>query len=247
MSDARRPTERTVVITDPALKTFEGGFTAIPNRILENQELSLGGRMTYAMLLKYAWQDGFCYPAQQSIASDLGVSDRSVRTFLTELRDAGLIEWKNRGLNRPNIYYIKRLPPRATRDVHSGAEDFSGPDRNAPSVQERKQASAYEDSPTKTQNTGNGVGQPLGPEEDRIRVEALVDEMLETLRDRESAGLYRLIAQQVPEDLIFEALSETRQQAAVGRIRKSRGAYFTARIRQLAERHGVELGLRSLQ
>jgi len=91
---------RTVVLKDASLRQFEGGFTSIPNRILENNDLSLGARMTYAMLLKYAWQKDFCFPAQQQLAQDLGITDRSVRTFLGELRDRALIDWKQQGLNR---------------------------------------------------------------------------------------------------------------------------------------------------
>src|SRR4051794_6280089 len=104
--------EKTVILQDESLKQFQGGFTAVPNRILQNNKLSLGARMTYAMLLKYAWQDDFCFPAQESIAKDLGVTDRSVRTFLNELQDSGLITWKRKGFNKPNIYYLLKLPDR---------------------------------------------------------------------------------------------------------------------------------------
>src|SRR5262249_52540916 len=96
---------RTVVLKDDSLRQFDGGFTSIPNRILENNDLTLGARMTYAMLLKYAWQKDFCFPAQERIAVDLGVTARSVRTFLNELKQHGIIAWKQQGLNRPNIYY----------------------------------------------------------------------------------------------------------------------------------------------
>jgi hypothetical protein len=36
--------------------------------------------MAYAMLLKFAWQKDFCFPAQERIATDLGIGIRSVRT-----------------------------------------------------------------------------------------------------------------------------------------------------------------------
>ena len=84
--EAAQP-QRTVILKDENLKQFEGGFTAIPNRVLENNGLTLGARMTYAMLLKYAWQRDFCFPAQERIAADLGVTGRSVRTFLNELKE----------------------------------------------------------------------------------------------------------------------------------------------------------------
>lgn len=154
---------RTVLIEDESLRQFDGGFTAIPNRVLENNGVSLGARMTYAMLLKYAWQKNFCFPAQESIARDLAVTDRSVRTFLNELRDKKLISWKRQGLNRPNIYYILKLPdlnPNSPNG-HSGPENISAPDRKQTSAQDRKQASDKEDSIKKTQNTGTVIKKSL--------------------------------------------------------------------------------------
>ena len=150
---AQRHPERTVVIKDPALRQFEGGFTALPNRILKHRDLSLGARMTYGMLLSYAWQKDFCYPAQERIAADLGVSDRSVRTFLAELRDNGLITWKQQGLNKPNIYYLLKLPDPPV-DNHSGPAISSGPDRKQASAQDRQSTSdkEYPKKNTKTVN-----------------------------------------------------------------------------------------------
>lgn len=149
--------ERTVVIKDHSLRQFDGGFTSIPNRILENNVLSLGARMTYAMLLKYAWQKDFCFPAQQQLANDLGITDRSVRTFLAELREHELISWKQLGLNRPNIYYILKLPARTSTPSHSGPENISGPDRKQIAGQDRKQASDKEHSPSNTHKVVNDV------------------------------------------------------------------------------------------
>ena len=56
------------------------GFTQVPNHILDNGKLSPGAKLTYAMLLKYAWQNDYCFPGQERLAKDMGVSDRSVRT-----------------------------------------------------------------------------------------------------------------------------------------------------------------------
>lgn len=148
---------RTVILKDEGLRQFEGGFTSIPNRILENNDLTLGARMTYAMLLKYAWQKDFCFPAQQQLAKDLGITDRSVRTFLTELRDRELIDWKQQGLNRPNIYYILKLPERVSPNGNPGPENISGPDRKPGSAQDRKPASDKEYSTKNTQVVVNDV------------------------------------------------------------------------------------------
>lgn len=149
--------ERTVVIKDEGLRQFEGGFTSIPNRILENSALSLGARMTYGMLLKYAWQKDFCFPAQQQLAKDLGITDRSVRSHLTELREARLVDWKQMGLNRPNVYYILKLPDRVSDNGQPGPEKISAPDRKQASVQDRKPASDKEYSEKNTHTVVNDV------------------------------------------------------------------------------------------
>ena len=78
---------------------------------------------------------------------------------------------------------------------------------------------------------------------EEIRVGSLVLEMLDVCRDRHSRGFYRLVAQNIPEELIRAALSETKYQYRMGRITKSRGAFFTDQLRRLARERGIELGV----
>jgi hypothetical protein len=238
--------QRTVVIRDPALRQFEGGFTALPNRILKHRDLSLGARMTYGMLLSYAWQKDFCHPAQERIAVDLGVSDRSVRTFLAELRENQLITWKRQGLNKPNIYYLLKLP-NAPDDNHPGPANSSAPDRKQASVQDRQSTSDKEYSKKNTKNVN--VITPLPSrtgsdgDEQRAHEDYLVSEILAVCGDRHSTGLYKRIARTAPPDLVYEAIAETRSQARLGLIQKSCGALFTSLIKRRATDLGIDLGL----
>jgi len=48
------------------------GFTQVPNFILTKEELSVGAKLAYAMLLKYAWGDDACFPGQTKLAVDMG-------------------------------------------------------------------------------------------------------------------------------------------------------------------------------
>jgi len=82
------------------------GFTQVPNFILMNATLSVGAKLTYAMLLKYAWYDKKCFPGQQTLAKDMGASDRSVRNYLKELEKARFIKIVQRGLGKVNIYEL---------------------------------------------------------------------------------------------------------------------------------------------
>ena len=43
-------------------------------------------KITFAALLDYAWQDGFCFPAQDRLARDIGADEKSIRKYLAELQ-----------------------------------------------------------------------------------------------------------------------------------------------------------------
>ena len=71
-----------IVGADPVTRH---GFTQVPNFILTKADLSVGAKLAYAMLLKYAWQDDACFPGQIKLAQDMGAGERSVRRYLEEL------------------------------------------------------------------------------------------------------------------------------------------------------------------
>ena len=92
-----------IVNADPVTRH---GFTQVPNFILTNKALTVGAKLTYAMLLKYAWTDNACFPGQQKLAEDIGSGERSVRTYLKELETAGFLEVVQRGLGKTNVYRL---------------------------------------------------------------------------------------------------------------------------------------------
>ena len=100
--------KHTIVVLNQALKH---GFTQIPRYILSDHKLTFGARLTYAVLLSYAWQEGSCFPGQEKMASHLGVTRQMVNTYLNELRDHKYIDWERRGLGKTNIYYILDYQP----------------------------------------------------------------------------------------------------------------------------------------
>jgi Bacteriophage replication protein O len=73
-----------------------------------------------------------------------------------------------------------------------------------------------------------------------LRAQALAFDILEVCKDSHSMGSYVHIARTYPEQLVREALSLTKDQAARGRIRKSRGAYFTDTVARLARTRGFQ-------
>ena len=83
------------------------GFTQVPNFVLTKKDLSVGGKLAYAMLLKYAWGEDACFPGQSKLADDMGSGERSVRRYLDELEKIGLLlEIIQRGLGKTNLYRL---------------------------------------------------------------------------------------------------------------------------------------------
>jgi biotin operon repressor len=82
------------------------GWTGVPNFILESTEISVGAKLTYAMLLKYARELDQCFPGQDRLAKDMGNGKRTVVRYIAELEKVGLLTIKRRGQGRPNLYTV---------------------------------------------------------------------------------------------------------------------------------------------
>lgn len=123
--------KHTIVVLNQALKR---GFTQLPNYVLRDKDLSFGARLAFAVLLSYAWQQDSCFPGQGKMAEDLGTHERSVRRYLQELKDRGYIDWKQRGLNRTNVYYILDYQPLRLDNEAGTAETAHGAAGHAPNA-----------------------------------------------------------------------------------------------------------------
>jgi DNA-binding transcriptional ArsR family regulator len=103
--------ERNIILKNADAATAQG-FTQVPNFILKSTKLSAGDKMTFAMLLSYAWRKDFCYPGQRRLAEDLGLTDRSVRTHLKALETVGLLAIRRLGQGKNNVYELDLKPRR---------------------------------------------------------------------------------------------------------------------------------------
>src|SRR3954468_10741354 len=56
--------ERNIILNGADVLTAKG-YTQVPNHVLVSDRLSPGAKLTYAMLLKYAWQNDSCFPGQE--------------------------------------------------------------------------------------------------------------------------------------------------------------------------------------
>ena len=83
-----------------------GGFTQLPNFILKDPDISVGAKVVYAMFISYGWHNDFCFPGQDRLATDMGMSRSRTTEFVTELEKARLITIQRRGQGKTNIYTI---------------------------------------------------------------------------------------------------------------------------------------------
>lgn len=80
----------------------------------------------------------------------------------------------------------------------------------------------------------------LSPQQLALR-ELIAEEIAEALEDWKSLGFYRLVAERCPQDLIYRALSETKEEARMWNIRTTKGAFFTDTIKRYAREWGISL------
>ena len=105
LGDIKSFRDRNLVLKGADIAT-QRGWTGVPNFILESTKISMGAKLVYAMLLKYAREMDQCFPGQQRLSKDMGSGKRSVVRFIAELESVGLISIQRRGQGRPNLYTI---------------------------------------------------------------------------------------------------------------------------------------------
>lgn len=100
------------VVLDTTNPAIQYGFTQVPNFILENPDLSDGAKVTYALFLRYAWDDEGAFPGQETMASHLGCHRATVARHISDLKKVGYLEVVRRGLGKTNLYILKFNPQR---------------------------------------------------------------------------------------------------------------------------------------
>src|SRR4051794_35591906 len=85
------------ILLDTTNPVVRDGFTQVPNFILRNGEISVGAKVAYAMFLSYAWNNDSCFPGQERLAQDMGMSRTRVTEFIGELEKSGFITIQRRG------------------------------------------------------------------------------------------------------------------------------------------------------
>ena len=76
----------------------------IPEWLEGRTEISPGAKLVYARLRRFAGRDGLAYPKIETLSEAVGCPLRTVKRYLQELKDLGLIHTIRRGLSKSNVY-----------------------------------------------------------------------------------------------------------------------------------------------
>ena len=83
-----------------------GGFTQVPNFVINNPNLSAKAKLVYAKFLSYAWNNNRVFPGQERMAKAVGMSVKTLYRATMELEKSGYLEIKRRGLGKTNLYTL---------------------------------------------------------------------------------------------------------------------------------------------
>lgn len=106
LSDLARFKDRQNIILGGFDPVSTGGFTQLPNCVLNDKNISLSAKVVYAKLLSYAWHNNAVYPGQETMAQELGVTRPTVNKSIGELERVGFLEVKRRGQGLTNVYIL---------------------------------------------------------------------------------------------------------------------------------------------
>ena len=81
--------------------------TPVPLGVLYDHRLTFGARLLYGLLYRYALERPPKMPSQPTLASELGITPRSLRNYLTELKGIGLLAIDPSHGNQPLRYHLK--------------------------------------------------------------------------------------------------------------------------------------------
>ena len=113
-------------------------FIKVDYAVYTDSALSPWARLLFSRLQFYAGADGKAYPKQETLARELGVSDRQVRIVLSELRALNRIAWTR--TRTSSVFEIKPASEWKTASAldRKTASTLGSPDRKRMSDLDRK-------------------------------------------------------------------------------------------------------------
>lgn len=143
---------------DERTKAITESFTMVPMALTLDARINDRAKTVYTVMLNFARRTESCWPGQKRISEMLGVTERTIRTAINDLSEAGHIVVQQRG-GGTNIYQLRTLAltevqspkqpnlpdfVRSTRKNSSGGN--KGVTRKKPSGSTRKNSSCKVDT-----------------------------------------------------------------------------------------------------
>jgi len=105
-----RPIAATARVERPAIPVPRDGWVQVANAFIDARPLD-NERLAHVILMSYAWDEESCHPYQEELAARLGVSVRTIKRRVGELRAAALVTVeRGGGQDHPNVYHLHVRP-----------------------------------------------------------------------------------------------------------------------------------------
>jgi len=107
-----RATATPARVERPAVPAPRDGWVQVANAFIDERPLD-NKRLAHVILMSYAWDEEACHPYQEELAARLGVSVRTIKRRVGELRAAALVTVeRGGGQDHPNVYHLHVRPVR---------------------------------------------------------------------------------------------------------------------------------------
>jgi len=232
-------------------------FYQTPKALFNNPKykgLALGPKLMYSILrdrldmsIKNNWKDekGYIYLifSVEELADLLEIDRTAVMRYKKILVDYKLIIDKRLGQGNPNRIYV--LKPELVDNLNQKSQNATSRSRNKGPLEVPN--SDPNNTYVNDTNILNNVNENAILNKKKKRTpekEFLAQDLAEKLEDDHSLGFYRKVVDIIPENLIFQALSEVKDAYLTGRVKKSKAALFTSVIKTKATEHNISFSLK---
>jgi biotin operon repressor len=106
LSDIAQFKERQNIVLAGFDPVSAGGFTQVPNHLLNSCDLTFAAKVVYAKLLSYAWHNDRVFPGQERMAAEIGSKRSTVNKAIKELEEKGWLLIERRGQGKTNVYTL---------------------------------------------------------------------------------------------------------------------------------------------
>jgi len=232
-------------------------FYQTPKALFNNPKykgLALGPKLMYSILrdrldisIKNKWKDnkGYIYLifSVEELSNLLEIDRTAVMRYKKKLVEYKLIIDKRLGQGNPNRVYV--LKPELVDNYSLKSQNATSRSRDKEPL-EVSNSDSIDTNINKT-NLNNVKENAVSNKKKKKRTpekEYLAKEIAEQLGDDHSLGFFRKVVDLMPENLIFQALSEVKDTHLTGKIKKSKAALFTTVIKTKALEHNINLDIK---